>query len=209
MHSWLNMQPAVLDEIVSLDGPGTSCLDLCNLCSNSQPAPLYRCLKCSYSPLYCSGCIVKLHKMLPLHRLEASLLLYYTFIVAHVTYSSRRTGSSTEPPSICSDLFAILGTTVTHASLDPNPTTSPLLMPTVGIKSELDSVAVMRVLHGTNIIDNYSECAGTQHRSAALGWPSPLTSSKRITKLLSKANSTCTTFISPSCKNLTIKGGQR
>ena len=137
------MQSAVLDEIVSLDGSGTSCVNLCNLCLNSQPAPLYRCLKCSYSSLYCSDCIVKLHKMLPLHRLEASLLLYCTSIVTHVTYSSGRMGSSTEPPSIRSGSSAILGMMVTHASSDPNLTTSPLSIPTVGIKSESDSVAVV------------------------------------------------------------------
>ena len=142
------MQSAVLDKIVGLDGSGTSHVNLCNLCSNSQPAPLYWCLECSYLSLYCSDCIVKLHKMLPLHHLEASLLLYCTSIVTHVTYSSGRMGSSTEPPSICSGSSAILGTMVTHASSDPNLMTSLLLIPTVGIKSESNSVAVTQVTGG-------------------------------------------------------------
>ena len=209
MHSWVNMQSAVLDEIVGLDGLGTSRVDLCNLCSNSQPAPLYQCLKCSYSSLYCSDRIVKLYKMLPLHRLEASLLLYCTSIVTHITYSSGRMGSLTEPPSIRSGSSAILGMTVTHASLDPNLTTSPLSIPTVGIKSESDSVAVTRVLRGTNITDSCSKCAGTQCHSATLRRPSPLTSLRCIIKLLFKANSICMTFILPSYKSRTIKGGQR
>ena len=65
------------------------------------------------------------------------------------------------------------------------------------------------VLCGTNVTNSCSECAGTQHRSAALGQPSPLTSLRRIIKLLFKANSICMTFISPSCKSWTIKGSQR
>lgn len=70
MYSWLDVRSTVLDEIVSLDGPGDHRVDLCSLCSNSSPTPLYRCLECSFSPLYCGECIVKLHKVLPLHRLE-------------------------------------------------------------------------------------------------------------------------------------------
>jgi hypothetical protein len=75
MHSWLNVRSAVLDEMVSLDGPGDHPLDLCSLCLNHQSAPLYRCLECSHSPLYCSECIVELHKQLPLHRLEVCSFL--------------------------------------------------------------------------------------------------------------------------------------
>ena len=70
MLSWLNVRSAVLDEMVSLDGPGNLHLDLCNLCLDRQSAPLYRCLECSYSSLYCGECTVKLHRVLPLHRLE-------------------------------------------------------------------------------------------------------------------------------------------
>ena len=70
MHSWLNVRSAVLDEMVSLDGPGNLTLDLCGLCLDRLPSPLYRCLECSHSSLYCDGCIVELHWVLPLHRLE-------------------------------------------------------------------------------------------------------------------------------------------
>jgi hypothetical protein len=70
MYSWLEMRSAVLDEMVSLDGPGNLRLDTCGLCSNHQSDTLYRCLECSHSSLYCSECIIKLHRVLPLHRLE-------------------------------------------------------------------------------------------------------------------------------------------
>lgn len=80
MHSWLSIQSSVLDEIVTLDGPAGHHLDLCSSCSNHQSAPLYRCLECAYSLLHCSECVVKLHKVLPLHRLEVCLFLYYTTI---------------------------------------------------------------------------------------------------------------------------------
>jgi hypothetical protein len=70
MHSWLNVRSVVLDEMVSLDGQGNLDLDLCNLCLDCQSTPLYRCLECSHSSLYCRECIVELHGMLPLHRLE-------------------------------------------------------------------------------------------------------------------------------------------
>jgi len=75
MHSWLDVRSIVLDEMVSLDGPGDLQLDLCCSCLNRQPTPLHRCLECSYSSLYCSECIVKIHKVLPLHRLEVRSLL--------------------------------------------------------------------------------------------------------------------------------------
>ena len=73
MYSWLNLQSTVLDDIISLDGPGDRQLNLCNSCSNHQMATLYRCLECSYSSLYCNECILKRHKALPLHRLEVCL----------------------------------------------------------------------------------------------------------------------------------------
>ena len=70
MQTWLDVRSTVLDEIVTLNGPGSNRLDCCNSCENSQATPLYRCLECSYSLLYCSGCILKSHTMSPLHRLE-------------------------------------------------------------------------------------------------------------------------------------------
>ena len=70
MRTFLNLQHIILDDIVSLDGPGDHCPDLCSSCSKRQSTPLYRCLECSYSLLHCSECITDLHKIQPLHRLE-------------------------------------------------------------------------------------------------------------------------------------------
>ena len=70
MDSWLAMRSSILDEIVGLDGPGGRRLDICGLCSDDKVPALYRCLECSYSLLYCARCVVKAHKIHPLHRLE-------------------------------------------------------------------------------------------------------------------------------------------
>ena len=72
MFSWLNLQSTILDEMVSLDGPGDDRPDICSICSDPQPTSLHRCLECSHSLLCCGECIIQLHKMLPLHRLEVS-----------------------------------------------------------------------------------------------------------------------------------------
>ena len=69
MYSWLDVRSNVIDEVVCLDGPGDLHLDLCASCLDHQPTSLYRCLKCSHSSLYCDGCIVELHRALPLHQI--------------------------------------------------------------------------------------------------------------------------------------------
>ena len=208
MYSFLSVRPAVLDEIVSLDGPGEPDPSLCHSCLNDQPAPLYRCLECSYSSLCCGECILELHMKLPLHRLEVrSHLNVLRF--AHISSSTGGMGSSTEPPSILSDSFATLGTMVTHVPSDRRNVSSPSLTPTVGTKCESRSAAVIQVPHGANATDNCFACAGTRRRSTVLERPFPLISSKHTTKSPSKENSICTTSISPSCKNRTIKDGQR
>ena len=70
MQTWLGIQSTVLDEIVTLDGPGNNRLDSCNSCGNDSGIPLYCCLECSYGLLKCGECILKSHSELPLHRLE-------------------------------------------------------------------------------------------------------------------------------------------
>ena len=71
MRTFLDVRPTVLDDIVSLDGPGNKRHDLCSSCGSIEMT-LYRCLECSYSLLCCGECILKLHAILPLHRLEVS-----------------------------------------------------------------------------------------------------------------------------------------
>ena len=72
MRTFLDVRPTVLDDMVTLDGPGNNRLDLCSSCGSVDATPLYRCLECSYSLLCCRECILKSHTMLPLHRLEVS-----------------------------------------------------------------------------------------------------------------------------------------
>ena len=74
MQTWVTLRTTMLDEMITLDGPGSSPLDSCGLCGNSQETLLCRCLECSFGLLYCGKCIVKLHIMLPLHRLEVGSL---------------------------------------------------------------------------------------------------------------------------------------
>ena len=70
MYSWLNVRPDVLDEIISLDGPGDAQTDLCSSCLVHKTTTLYRCLECSYGLLFCRECAIKSHRALPLHRFE-------------------------------------------------------------------------------------------------------------------------------------------
>lgn len=70
MQSWLRVQSVVLDEIISLDGPGCNPLDLCSSCSILETKRIYRCIECSYLSIHCVKCIVDQHKVMPLHRLE-------------------------------------------------------------------------------------------------------------------------------------------
>jgi len=71
MRTWLDVRSTILDEMVTLDGAGNH--DSCSLCENADATPLYRCLECSYSLLYCRECVLKSHSTLPLHRLEVGL----------------------------------------------------------------------------------------------------------------------------------------
>ena len=72
MQSWLDVRSIVLDEMITLDGPGDIQTDLCSSCSGYNSTPLYRCLECSYCLLFCGECIVDLHQALPLHHIEVS-----------------------------------------------------------------------------------------------------------------------------------------
>ena len=74
MQSWIDLRSTILDEIISLDGPGEALQGGCSSCLTCEPTPLYRCLKCSYGSLFCGDCIVGSHQVLPLHRLEVCFL---------------------------------------------------------------------------------------------------------------------------------------
>ena len=74
MQLWLDVRPVVLDEMISLDGPGEIQTNICGSCLNRGANPLYRCLECSYGLLFCGECAVRSHLVLPLHRLEVCSL---------------------------------------------------------------------------------------------------------------------------------------
>ena len=111
MHSWLDVRSTVIDNVITLDGPGNVQPNFCSSCSNDKSVPLYRCLKCSYGLLFCGECVVKLHRALPLHRLEVRSSpspSHHTLII----HSAGRVDFSTRLLYICSDLSATLGTEV-------------------------------------------------------------------------------------------------
>ena len=81
MQSWIDLQSTILDEIISLDGLGEAQQDTCGSCLSRESTPLYRCLECSYGLLVCGDCVVKSHKVLPLHRLEVCFLLRPLLII--------------------------------------------------------------------------------------------------------------------------------
>ena len=124
-NSFLRIQTTVLDEIVSLDGPGDHPLDICSSCSDRQSSPLYRCIECSYSSLYCGGCVIEQHKKLPLHRLEVRLSSRCMQSLDSHQTSIGQMDSSTGPPSTQSGSYVTLDTTVTVVPSGLNPSTSP------------------------------------------------------------------------------------
>ena len=83
MRTFLGVRQTVLDDIVTLDGPGNNQLKSCISCGNVEGRQLYRCLECSYGLLYCRECILKLHTASPLHRLEVGLRLWPRYLNAH------------------------------------------------------------------------------------------------------------------------------
>lgn len=123
-YSWLNIESDMLDEIVGTDGPGDRPLNQCSSCSNNQPVLPYRCIECSYSSLHCNECIVKLHKTLPLYRLEVGTFPDVQSCHTHAMISTGRMVSLTEPPFIHLDSHATLGMVVTPVPSGPHPTNS-------------------------------------------------------------------------------------
>ena len=181
MKTWLDVRSTVLDEMVTLDGPGSKKLDLCHSCGNSQAMPLYRCIECSHSLLYCSKCILKLHTALPLHRLEVcSYFRPYTFML--ITSSAGGMGFLTGPLSIRLGLSAILGMAVTCAPQTPLTAYLPSLTSTVGINCECDFASAVQVTYPTRTTANSFACAGIPRHFTARKRPSHSTSSIHITK---------------------------
>jgi len=194
MQTWLDIRSTVLDEIVTLDGPGNNKLDFCNSCGGSEATPLYRCLECSYSLLYCSKCILKSHTMLPLHRLEVRSRFRsrssYLFVP-----SAGRMASSIEPLSTRLVTSAISGMAVTHALWTPPCVNSLSSTSMVGTSFRSGFASVVQPTCRTTA--SFFVCAGTPHPSIVRKRLSLLTFSKHTTKLRYKANSTYTTSTMP------------
>ena len=131
MKTWLDVRSTVLDEMVTLDGPGNNRLDSCGLCGSSQATPLYHCLECSYGLLYCGECILKSHTMSPLHRLE--VCLHFPYCIPVFTVSSvGKMDSLRGCLFIPLDMSVILDMVAARAPQSPLPANSPSLISTVG-----------------------------------------------------------------------------
>ncbi|KAF7783272.1 hypothetical protein Agabi119p4_2648 [Agaricus bisporus var. burnettii] len=69
MSSWREQIDEFLDELLRLEGRGDyASHGICLECHERRPE--YRCSDCSTDELYCSSCVVALHKRNPLHRIE-------------------------------------------------------------------------------------------------------------------------------------------
>jgi len=161
MKTWLDVRSTVLDEIVTLDGPGSNKLNLCNSCGNGQAMPLNRCIECAHSLLYCNECILKSHTALPLHRLEVrSYFRAYIFTLIR-TSSAGRMAFLTGPLSIRLGSSVILGMVAMCAPQTPATVYSLSLMSTVGIDCGCDFASVAQVMYPTRNTANSFACAGT------------------------------------------------
>ncbi|TFK46468.1 hypothetical protein OE88DRAFT_1714953 [Heliocybe sulcata] len=67
LEEWLPLHDSFLDEILRLDGFGSSTSN-CRSCGNEDS--LYRCLDCFTRSLICQACVLTDHSLQPLHRIE-------------------------------------------------------------------------------------------------------------------------------------------
>jgi hypothetical protein len=183
MQSWLDVRSAVLDEIISLDGPGDVPADLCSSCLGHKETPMYRCLECSYGLLFCGECAVRSHQTLPLHRLEVCLfrsltVIYHTYIIR----SAGTMGFLTELLSIPSDTSAISVMGVPLVPLTHSLTIFSSSIQTVGTNYKSSSAAAREVVRALKCTVNCYECAGIRHHSTVLEPRSPLIFLKRTIK---------------------------
>ncbi|KAG6373515.1 hypothetical protein JVT61DRAFT_6151 [Boletus reticuloceps] len=68
IHVWLQERPAVLDELIKLEGRG--CVEHWATCQCGRQDPIYRCRECFTVYFLCKECIVQLHLNHPLHHIE-------------------------------------------------------------------------------------------------------------------------------------------
>ena len=160
MLTWLDVRSTVLDEMVTLDGPGSHQLDSCGSCGDSQTTSLYRCLECSYTLLCCGECVLKSHTALPLHRLEVGLCFRAHQSSAHY-FSVGRTDFLTGPLFIRSDTSVTLGMMETHVLSALPPSFSPLSTSTAGINYESAFANVVLAAFSTSTTASSFACAGT------------------------------------------------
>ncbi|EIM83119.1 uncharacterized protein STEHIDRAFT_63972, partial [Stereum hirsutum FP-91666 SS1] len=66
LYTWLRFRQDYLDKLMRSEGRGFSCGQ--NTCSRCHRADiLYRCKDCSGGEMFCKGCTVEEHSLLPLH----------------------------------------------------------------------------------------------------------------------------------------------
>jgi hypothetical protein len=206
-RNWLNVRSTVIDDMITLDGPGNKQLNSCKSCANNQAQPLYRCRECAYSLLYCGECILKAHAALPLHRLEVPSYSSIHAIFVLNASSAGRKDFSIRPLSIPLDTSVISGMMAMHVPRTRLTNNSPLSTSTVGTNYKLHFANVVRVMFHMRTTANSSTCTGTPRPIIARKQLSPLTFSKHTTKSHYRENSTYTTSTIPSCRNLITKDG--
>ena len=67
MEEWLTYRDAYLQELLRHDGRGGEEVTSCADCGNSGD---FSCFDCPYCIHYCQDCLVKRHRLMPLHRIK-------------------------------------------------------------------------------------------------------------------------------------------
>lgn len=81
MKMWRDDRDIVLAEFLRLDGRGDYAdQTTCACCESETEQPCYRCEDCVGGELLCKNCIVDIHAMMPLHRIEVRDYLFFSLI---------------------------------------------------------------------------------------------------------------------------------
>ena len=80
LDDWLPFRASYLDEHLRLDGRGWNVTFCCADCQSHDG--YFRCMECFGLSMLCKDCLLRAHKVAPLHRIEVRLQLSF-FILSH------------------------------------------------------------------------------------------------------------------------------
>lgn len=81
---WIPERDKFLKEFIRLEGRGDATLyQACQGLPGCLNAPVVRCRDCEGSQLYCQGCIVVQHTVMPLHHMEVCLISICIYLIQY------------------------------------------------------------------------------------------------------------------------------